>query len=159
MGRLSRFFRVALLATITLALTSCGSSLSKKISIEGGENLKIMGLTAAKGDVTFRNNSGSNITLRSVRVTLKEKGKSIATLELGDEIFIPRRTDSVTISTVWRLREVNALAAVSASKHLLSGNGSFYVDLEADVKMGLFARHFEEDNIDVKQLMKSLNNK
>ncbi|MFI3323685.1 MAG: hypothetical protein SNI45_02755 [Rikenellaceae bacterium] len=160
MKKFSVTVRCLVVAAFALAVSSCGSSFQDKVSIEGVENLEIMGMSGVKGDVIFRNRSWHKIMLNSVSVTLKKNDKRVATLELKDPITIPRRTDSTAVATIWRLRNVDALAALNLTRDLSSPEASrgFKFDIEAEVKMGMAKRTVHQNNVSTSQLLKALNN-
>lgn len=160
MKKFSTIFSCIIVAIITLTVSSCGSSFQEKVSIEGVENLEIMGLKGVKGDVIFRNQSCRKITLNSVSVTLKKNNKRVATLLLKDPITIPRRTDSTAVATIWQLRNVDALAALTLARDLSDTEASrgFRFDIEAEVKMGMAKRTVQQNNISTSELLKALNN-
>ncbi len=160
MKKFSAIVRCIVVAAFALAVSSCGSSFQDKVSIEGVENLEIMGMSGVKGDVIFRNESCRKISLNSVSVTLKKNNKRVATLELKDPITIPRRTDSTAVATLWRLRNVDALAALSLTRDLSNPEASrgFKFDIEAEVKMGMAKRTVQQNNLSTSQLLKAINN-
>ncbi|MFR9523427.1 MAG: hypothetical protein SNH94_02515 [Rikenellaceae bacterium] len=150
--------RYILVVVAALSLSSCAEALSEKISIEGYDKLEVMGFAGVKADIEFRNQSARKITLREVVITIKQGGEGIVTLAAKDEIVIPRRTESVFVPTIWRLSDVNIMAALSASKRVLAGDAEgLRVDIDAKVKMGLLSRKYHFADLSMPELMKSLN--
>lgn len=157
MKSLKNIFRFIALGSLLLALTSCASSLSEKVSIESFENLEIMGFAGVKADIGFRNESGYKIKVQSVGVTLKEGGSQLVTLNLKDELEIPRRTELVVEPTLWSINDLNMLAALAAAKKITSGQtDSYKVDIVASAKAGIFKREVELKGLSLTELMKDV---
>ncbi len=146
-----------------IAMSSCGSSLSEKVSIIDVENVSIKGLSGVTADLVLRNESWRNITLSSALITLREKDRVIARLELKDGFQLPKRTEEVTIPTMWRLRDVDALRALAASTNLLDGDKdqSIRFDVAVTGKMGLGEQSFERRGLTMQQIkrMAKIDNK
>ncbi len=141
---------------VVLSMSSCVSSLSRKVSIEGYDNLKVMGLSGVKTDIKFRNESSRNIEIKSASLTLKERGDSIATFTLKDELEIPKRTELIAVPTIWRMHSVNFMAALLATKQIIGSQdlSSFRVDIKAQVKAGGFKRTLEQHDVRLSDIMK-----
>ncbi len=144
-----------LILVVALSGVSCASSMSRKLSIDGYENLEVLGFSGVKCDIIFGNQSGHKIKVLSTSVTLKESGSEIVTLSLKDEIVIPKRSDSASVSTLWRMQDVNMLKAISASKKILSGNDTqnFRLDVTAQVKVSGIKRTVERSDLSFSQLI------
>ncbi len=147
-----------LLLAVVISMSSCVSSMREKVSIERYENLQVMGFAGVKTDLVFRNESGRNIDVKAVTLHLKEKGAAIATLTLKEELEIPRRSEEVSIPTLWSLSNVNILTALSASKKILSGKDleNFKVDIDVEVKVSVVKKSYEFKDRSLADLMKSL---
>ncbi len=141
-----------------VSLSSCGQSLAKKISIEGCGNLKILGFSGAKLDVILRNESGKDIELRNVVITLNEGREHIATLELKGWLGVPRRTQKVTLPTLWRLSDVEPMEALVTSKAILAGENmdAYYINVKADVTFGKIERTVERRYISLIDVLESI---
>ncbi len=147
---------LAIVAALTLS--SCGSSLSQKLSIESYDNLKIAGFTGATIDLGVRNESGYKVKVEEVSITLREGVNQIGTATLKDETTIPRRTELEVIPTMWRFSQVNAIYALSAANRLLNDemNSTFVVDIEGQAKIGLIRKKFEQRNIPLKTILNEI---
>ncbi|MFI3316055.1 MAG: hypothetical protein SNF93_00570 [Rikenellaceae bacterium] len=156
---MKRTLKYFTLLAIALSMSSCAATLRDKVSIEGYDNLEILGFSGVKVDLEFRNDSRRKIKVQEVNLALKESGSQIATLKLKDKITIPRRTESAMIPTVWRLGDVNILSAASASKKILSNQGveAFRVDASGSAKISLFKKTYEKNNLSLSKLMKDFN--
>ncbi len=160
MKELKKYLIIALVALVG---SSCGSSLQRKVAIDDVTNFKLLGTSGVKADFVFRNESCHKIKLRDVVVTIKERGKSVAVLELKDDIEIARRTEAETVPTVWRFRDSDPLAIIAGVGRLMllsKGEGEdvgFKVDIDAEVKAGLFKHDVEQHNLSLGDVMQSLN--
>lgn len=143
-----KIIKCTIVLLAALSMGSCASAIKEKVSIIDVDNIEIMGFSGVKADIILGNESCYKIKIREVSATLKQDGSAIATLELNEGFAIPRRCDTIAIPTVWRLRDVNLLTALSASKKLLQqGNlDSFKVDIQAEVKVGPVKRELIYNN-------------
>ncbi|MFI3331996.1 MAG: hypothetical protein SNI51_06115 [Rikenellaceae bacterium] len=158
MSKLGVLSRVILTLGAALALSSCGSSLSRKLSIESYDNLKIMGLSGAKIEIGVRNESCHKVDVRELSVTLREGDHNIGTATLVEQPTIGRRTTLEEVPTTWRFSDVDALYALTATNRLLDEekNDAFVVDIEGVVKVSLVKRRFAERNIPLKALLNEI---
>ncbi|MFI3281463.1 MAG: hypothetical protein R3Y44_05780 [Rikenellaceae bacterium] len=158
MKKIKQLLRVTLFIGVVLSFSSCASSLIDKVSLEGYDNLQMMGFSGLKTNLEFRNESARKIKLSSVEITIKEAGSAIVTLVLKDDFELPRRSEEIIIPTIWKLQDVNLMAALAASKVILAGNAEgFRVDISATVKAGLIKRNVEVKNLLLSELLESAN--
>lgn len=150
--------RLVVLCVVALSSSSCASSLARKISIDGYENLRIRGFSGVTTDVVFSNKSCYNIHVKAVDVDLKRDDDKVLTLSLKDEIVIPRRSERVAVPTVWRLGDLDPLKAFSLSKKLLKGEDveSMSVDIEAQAKVGPIKKTVRRNGLKVSSLLSRL---
>ncbi len=148
---------LAIVALIFMS-SSCANSLDEKISIESCENISLSGFTALKADLGLRNESGRKIELYEVLLTLKKYGgDNIVTLSLRDTITVARRTELFEVATLWKLQDVNILAAMAASKSIMAGDSSeFCVDIHARGKWGWIKREIDYPSMPLSALMNSV---
>ncbi len=153
-----RIVAYVLTLCFALSLSSCGTSLEEKVSIDGYENLDIKGFSGVTTDLIFSNHSCHKITLRDVNVQLNNKGNKVAILTLKDQIVIPRKSEGVAIPTMWRLHDVDALTALSMSGSILSGkiDENLKIDIDGEVKAGIFKRRVERKNMSLKSVMNAI---
>ncbi len=144
---------------IAVLISSCSvNSLERKVNIDGYENLDIKGFAGASVDLIFTNSTCHKITLKDVNVQLNNSGIKVAVLSLKDEIVIPRRSDSVAVATLWRLKDVDALSALALSGSLLSGkvDENIKVDISANVKAGPIKRQVERKGLSLSSVVKAV---
>ncbi len=147
-----------LIICITLTLCSCSSSLSRKVSIEGYDNLSIMGMSGAKIDLDLRNESSRKIKVKELQLTLREGDRVIGKAVLKEEVELPKRTPLVTQTTLWRFEQINVIAALAASKRLFDNdkNATFTVDIEGRAKISLATREFEQRGVPLRTILNEI---
>ncbi len=159
MRELKFIFPRLVVLCLAVLISSCSvNSVERKVNIDGYENLDIKGFAGASVDLIFSNRSCHKITLKDVNVQLNNKDKKVAVLSLKDEIVIPRRSDSIVIPTLWRLKDVDAMSALALSGSLLSGNvdQNIKIDISADIKAGPIKRQVERKGLSLKSVMKAI---
>ncbi len=158
MRGMKAILKYVLVIAAALSISSCGHSIANKVSIEGYENFNILGFSGIKLDVILRNESAKNIELHNVVITLNEGREHIATLELKGWLGLPRRTESVTLPTVWRLSDIDPMEALLTSKAILAGEnlGAYYVNVKADVTFGKIERSMERKYISLLDILESV---
>ncbi len=158
MKRIKAILKYLVVIVALVSMSSCAQSLANKISIEGCGNLKILGFSGAKLDVILRNESAKDIELHNVIITLNEGRDHIATLELKGWLGLPRRTEKVTLPTIWRLSDIEPMEALLTSKAILAGENleAYYINVKADVKLGKIERTMERRYISLIDVLESI---
>lgn len=158
MRGMKTIFKYVVILVAALSMSSCAQSIANKVSIEGYDNFHVLGFSGVKLDVILRNESAKDIELRNVVLTLHEGREHIATLELKGWLGLPRRTESVTLPTVWRLSDVDPMEALLTSKAILAGEnlGAYYVNVMADVTYGKIERSVERRYISLVDIIESV---
>ncbi len=152
-----RMLKLALIAIIIMSCSSCVTSFSEKVSLESCDKVEMIGFTGLKATFGFRNESSSTITLKHVTMTLRRGDTAIGSIELKEEVKIPRRSSFVEVPTIWKLYDVNLLALISASSKLSSGKtDGFRVDVVAEVKTGLLKRTYEFNDLSLSDIKAEL---
>ncbi len=143
--------------SLLLALTSC-SSLEKKVKIEKIANIELKGFSGLKATAIVTNESGRNLELRDVELTLKKNGERVAVLSLVDEVItVPRRSESIEVATLWRLGKVDLSNAISFKEGVTSQElEGFRVDIKAFAKAGSLKRDINIQNIALKNLVEDM---
>lgn len=160
MQRVKALGRYVVVVVAMLMMSSCASSLSRKVSVEGYEKLQVMGFSGVRTNIVFRNESGRNIGIKATNVALKRSGDTIAIFSLKEELEIPRRTESISLPTLWRMHSIDIMAAMLASKQII-GDGEvdldpYRVDIEAQVKVGGAKRTLKQRNIRLDDILRNM---
>ncbi|MFI3285776.1 MAG: hypothetical protein R3Y08_03900 [Rikenellaceae bacterium] len=150
--------KIAVILCMVTSLSSCVSSLERKLTIESYDNLKVAGFTAAKVDLGIRNESCHNVTLKECQITLREGTKRIAVATLKEGFKVPGHSPLVMVPTAWRIGDLNPIAALQLSSRLLNKNANFefVVDIEGKAKISLINRKFTLLNIPLQSLLNEI---
>lgn len=140
----------AMVASVALMLSSCIKA--DDVSIKELENVSLEGMSRLNLVFKMENRSGSKITLRDAKFSIKQGSSKVVDIMLNEPVVLARRSEQ-SVYLPLRVKLSNPLAAMALVRNVSRNPDSITINGEFTIKAGWVRKKIVLTDVPISQIM------